>query len=74
MKSRLPIVVLLPVLFCLPALAEIQSRAVEYRAGDAVMEGYLAWDDPVRGAAYNEKADRRSWRAMRNFLEETLGR
>ena len=29
-----------------------------------------AGDDPSRGAAYNAAADRRSWRAMRDFLAE----
>jgi dienelactone hydrolase len=29
-----------------------------------------AGDDPSRGAAYNERADRRSWQAMKAFLEE----
>jgi dienelactone hydrolase len=29
-----------------------------------------AGDDPARGAAYNEKADRRSWQAMQDFFAE----
>ena len=29
-------------------------------------------NDPSRGAAYNEKADRRSWEAMRQFLAEVF--
>jgi dienelactone hydrolase len=29
-----------------------------------------AGNDPSKGAAYNERADRRSWAAMRNFLDE----
>jgi dienelactone hydrolase len=29
-----------------------------------------AGDDPSRGAAYNEAADRRSWQAMQDFFEE----
>jgi dienelactone hydrolase len=29
-----------------------------------------AGDDPSRGAAYNEAADHRSWRAMQDFFEE----
>jgi dienelactone hydrolase len=29
-----------------------------------------AGDDPSRGVAYNAAADRRSWRAMRNFFDE----
>jgi dienelactone hydrolase len=29
-----------------------------------------AGHDPSRGAAYNEKADRRSWEAMKTFFRE----
>ncbi len=29
-----------------------------------------AGSDPSQGAAYNEKADRRSWLAMRDFFDE----
>jgi dienelactone hydrolase len=32
-----------------------------------------AGDDPKAGAAYNEKADRRSWEAMRTFFHEIFG-
>jgi dienelactone hydrolase len=31
-----------------------------------------AGDNPARGAAYNEKADRRSWQAMKDFFAEVL--
>ncbi|WP_309612985.1 dienelactone hydrolase family protein [Flavobacterium sp.] len=31
-----------------------------------------AGNDNSKGAAYNEKADKRSWEAMRNFLKEVL--
>lgn len=31
-----------------------------------------AANNPAAGTAYNETADRRSWRAMRNFLSEAL--
>jgi dienelactone hydrolase len=33
-----------------------------------------AGNDNGRGAAYNEKADRRSWRAMRNFFGEVFNK
>lgn len=33
-----------------------------------------AGNDPSRGAAYDEKADKRSWEAMKDFLKEVLGR
>jgi len=32
-----------------------------------------AGDDPSRGAAYDERADRRSWQAMRAFFAELFG-
>ncbi|NNE00446.1 MAG: dienelactone hydrolase family protein [Pirellulaceae bacterium] len=33
----------------------------------------MAGDDNSRGAAYNEKADKRSWRAMQSFFAELFG-
>lgn len=33
-----------------------------------------AGDDPSKGSAYDERADRRSWEAMRAFLAEALAR
>jgi len=32
-----------------------------------------AGDDPKRGAAYDEKAERRSWEAMKGFFKEIFG-
>jgi dienelactone hydrolase len=32
-----------------------------------------AGDDPSKGAAYDEKADRRSWQAMKSFFAEIFG-
>ena len=31
--------------------AAVQTKVVEYKQGDQVLEGYLAWDDAVYGAA-----------------------
>jgi dienelactone hydrolase len=31
------------------ANAAVQTRVVEYQQGDAVLEGYLAWDDAIQG-------------------------
>ena len=31
------------------ATAEVRTKVVEYKHGDAVLEGYLAWDDAVKG-------------------------
>lgn len=58
---------------------EMEAAGVDYQLimyADAVhaftQQG--AGDDPSRGAAYQEKADHRSWRHMRLFLDEVLGR
>ena len=32
-----------------------------------------AGHDPSKGAAYNEKADKRSWQAMKTFFHEVFG-
>ena len=32
-----------------------------------------AGNDPKKGAAYNEKADKRSWKAMKSFFKEIFG-
>jgi dienelactone hydrolase len=31
------------------ANAAVQAKAVEYKQGDAILEGYLAWDDAIQG-------------------------
>ena len=31
------------------ASAAVQTKAVEYKQGDTVLEGYLAWDDAIQG-------------------------
>jgi hypothetical protein len=31
------------------ANAAVQTRVVQYKQGDAVLEGYLAWDDAIQG-------------------------
>ncbi|MBI5632271.1 MAG: dienelactone hydrolase family protein [Nitrospirae bacterium] len=49
----------LRVIFCMlvsgllvsSAYAKIQSKAVEYKDGDAVLEGYLVYDDAIKGKA-----------------------
>jgi dienelactone hydrolase len=43
---------LLLTLLCLAVTAEaaVKTRAVEYKQGDTVLEGYLAWDDARSGA------------------------
>ncbi len=32
-----------------PALAAIKSRTFEYKAGETVLQGYIAWDDAIAG-------------------------
>src|SRR5580698_4514807 len=32
-----------------PAHGKVQHQVVEYKQGDAVLEGYLAWDDATSG-------------------------
>ncbi len=32
-----------------PARGEVKTEVVEYRHGDVVLEGYLAYDDALRG-------------------------
>jgi dienelactone hydrolase len=32
-----------------PALAAVQTKAIEYKDGDVTLEGYLAWDDAQTG-------------------------
>jgi dienelactone hydrolase len=34
----------------------------------------MAGNDPSKGAAYNEKADKRSWEAMKSFFAEIFGK
>jgi len=36
-------------LISMQAHAAVQTKTVEYKQGDAVLEGYLAWDDAVKG-------------------------
>jgi dienelactone hydrolase len=52
MMKLLPAVLLSPlaVLTCAPsAFGEVQTEVVEYRHGDVVLEGYLAYDDAIVG-------------------------
>ena len=53
--------------------ARVDWQMIVY--GDAVhsFTNPAAGDDPSRGAAYNEKADKRSWEAMKSFFQEIFG-
>lgn len=54
--------------------AKADWQLVSY--GDAVhsFTQKMAGDDPSKGAAYNEKADRRSWEAMKVFFAEIFAK
>lgn len=53
MNKRIPMVlILLPLILAwsIPGRAALVTRTVEYRDGETVLEGYLAYDDAVKGA------------------------
>lgn len=37
------------IMFCSSAMATVQTREVEYMAGDTVMKGYIAYNDSIEG-------------------------
>jgi len=49
-------------------------QLVQYSGAVHSFTDKRAGSDTSKGAAYNEAADRRSWRAMRDFFEETLAK
>jgi dienelactone hydrolase len=52
--------------------AKVDWELVKYGGAVHSFTEKDAGDNPARGAAYNEKADRRSWRAMQDFFAEVL--
>ena len=50
--------------------AKVDWELVEYGGAVHSFTDWNAGNDPSRGAAYNEKADRRSWEAMKQFFAE----
>lgn len=48
MKHPTLIAVMIAML-CTPAMAAVQTKQVDYRAGDTVMKGYIAYDDALEG-------------------------
>lgn len=57
---------------------EMRTAGADYQIvlyGGAVhsFTDWNAGDDPSRGSAYNESADKRSWRAMLDFFAEIFG-
>lgn len=60
-------------------LAEMEAAGVDYQfiAYSGAVHAFTqkgAGNDPARGAAYDEKADRRSWAALEGFLAEVFAR
>ncbi|MCC6621092.1 MAG: dienelactone hydrolase family protein [Deltaproteobacteria bacterium] len=52
--------------------ARVDWQKVDYAGAVHSFTQRGAGDDPSKGAAYDERADRRSWEAMRDFLGEAL--
>jgi dienelactone hydrolase len=54
--------------------ANVDWQLVQYSGAVHSFTDKRSGTDNSKGAAYNDAAARRSWRAMRDFLEETLGK
>jgi dienelactone hydrolase len=54
--------------------AGVDWQLVKYGGAVHAFTIVAAGTDNTKGAAYNERADRRSWVAMKEFFEETLGK
>jgi len=52
--------------------AKVDWQKVDYAGAVHASTERRAGDDPATGAAYDERADRRSWEAMRTFLAEVI--
>ena len=50
--------------------ADVKMQLVAYEGAVHAFTNPKAGDDPSKGAAYNENADRESWNAMKQFLSE----
>jgi dienelactone hydrolase len=59
---------------CLAELdaAKVDGQKVDYAGAVHSFTQLAAGRDPSAGAAYDERADRRSWEAMKSFLAEVL--
>lgn len=53
--------------------AKVDWQMIAYSGAVHSFTQPMAGNDNARGAAYNEKADKRSWKHMRLFFNETLG-
>jgi dienelactone hydrolase len=54
--------------------AGVDWQLVQYGGAVHSFTDKRAGNDNSKGAAYNERADRRSWQAMKDFFEEVLGK
>ncbi|HBG05675.1 MAG: dienelactone hydrolase [Geobacteraceae bacterium GWC2_58_44] len=55
-------------------LAKVDWQMIYYGGAVHSFSNINAGNDPTKGAAYNEKADKRSWEAMKQFFVEIFGR
>ena len=53
--------------------AKVDWQMIEYSGAVHSFTQPMAGNDNSRGAAYNEKADKRSWKHMRTFFNEVVG-
>ena len=53
--------------------AKVDWQMIEYSGAVHAFTQPMAGNDKTRGAAYNEKADKRSWEHMRAFFNEMIG-
>lgn len=53
--------------------AKVDWQMIEYSGVVHSFTQPMAGDDNSKGAAYNEKADKRSWKHMRTFFNEVIG-
>ena len=54
--------------------AKVDWQMIEYSGAVHSFTQPMAGNDNARGAAYNEKADKRSWQHMRSFFDEVIGK
>ncbi len=54
--------------------AKVDWQMIAYSGAVHSFTQKMAGNDNSKGAAYNEKADMRSWTAMKSFFEETIGK
>lgn len=54
--------------------AKVDWQMIYYSGAVHSFTQKMAGNDNSKGAAYNEKADLRSWNAMKSFFDETIGK